>query len=97
MMVFINRFTLRGDAAEFERAFATTSEFFRKQPGFLGHRLVRSLDDPAAYTNIAEWTDRASLQRALREPEFEQHAQALRALAGSTPGFFEPRLTVAAG
>ncbi|MEU8891660.1 antibiotic biosynthesis monooxygenase family protein [Streptomyces sp. NPDC048442] len=88
MITFINRFTVTGPAAEFERVFDETSEFFAAQPGFLGHRLVRHTSDPAAYVNIADWQDDASFQQALRQPEFAPHRAALRELSTGEPNLY---------
>ncbi|MGW7416050.1 antibiotic biosynthesis monooxygenase family protein [Streptomyces sp. NPDC054863] len=88
MITFINRFTVTGPAAEFERVFDEASLFFTAQPGFLGHRLVRHTSDPAAYVNIAEWQDEASFQQALRQPGFGAHRAALRALSTSESNLY---------
>lgn len=90
MMVFINRFEVHGSAAEFERLFRETSEFFRRQPGFLSFRLVRSLDDESSYVNIAEWESADHLRRATALPEFAAHSAELRSIAVPTPGRYEP-------
>lgn len=88
MITFINRFTVTGPAAEFERAFDETSAFFSAQPGFVRHRLLRHADDPAAYVNVAEWEDRESFEAALRQPEFAGHRAALRALSTGEPNVY---------
>ncbi|WP_438486737.1 antibiotic biosynthesis monooxygenase family protein [Streptomyces sp. S186] len=88
MLTFINRFTVTGTAAEFERAFERTSAFFAAQPGFVRHRLLRHADDPKAYVNVAEWEDRASFRRALEQPGFAEHRDALRALATGEPHLY---------
>ncbi len=88
MIVFVNRFTVTGPQADFESAFAATSEFFRTQPGFLRHRLLKHADEPGAYVNVAEWEDRASFERALAQPEFAAHRAALRALGTGEPNLY---------
>ncbi|GAA3507464.1 antibiotic biosynthesis monooxygenase family protein [Streptomyces showdoensis] len=93
-VTFVNRFTVHGPAAEFEEVFARTSAFMARQPGFVRHSLLRELDDPAAYVNLAVWADRASFQRAVGRPEFAPHATALRALSRSENGLFAARLSV---
>lgn len=92
MITFINRFTVHGAPEEFERVFASTSEFMARQPGFLDHTLLRHLDDRAAYVNIACWSDEKSLRRAVTRPEFAPHAAALRVLSTSEPNLYSPRL-----
>ncbi|MFI1712119.1 antibiotic biosynthesis monooxygenase family protein [Streptomyces litmocidini] len=95
-VTFVNRFTVHGTAEEFEEVFARTSAFMARQPGFVRHSLLREVDDPVVYVNLAVWTDRASFRRAVRHPEFAPHAAALRALSRSANGLFTARLSVTA-
>ncbi|MCQ6556732.1 antibiotic biosynthesis monooxygenase [Streptomyces sp. C10-9-1] len=95
-VTFVNRFTVHGSTAEFEEVFAGTSAFMARQPGFVRHSLMREVDDPAGYVNLAVWTDRASFQEAVRRPEFVPHAAALRALSRSENGLYTARLSVTA-
>lgn len=95
-VTFVNRFTVLGTAEEFEEVFARTSAFMARQPGFVRHNLLREVDDPAGYVNLAVWTDQASFQRAVCHPEFAPHAAALRALSRSVNGLFTARLSVTA-
>jgi heme-degrading monooxygenase HmoA/uncharacterized protein YndB with AHSA1/START domain len=97
MLVFVNDFRVHGDCAAFEAAFSSTSDYFGQQPGFVGHRLVRSAADSRRYVNIAEWADRESFERALADPAFAPHARALRELAASEPKICEEVMNRAAG
>jgi heme-degrading monooxygenase HmoA len=83
VLVFVNQFTVHGNAKDFERAFQDSSEFMRQQPGFLRHRLVRFLQLSERYINIAEWQDAASFQQATEHPDFQSHVRELRELASS--------------
>lgn len=96
MVTFVNRFEVSGPAAEFERAFEATSDFFRAQPGFVSHRMLRHLERPGHYVNLAEWRDVDSFRKAVGHPGFEPHARTLRALATSDPGLYTPFLERAA-
>jgi heme-degrading monooxygenase HmoA len=80
---FVNGFHVRDDVEDFGAVFADASEFMRRRPGFLGHRLIRSSGD--AYVNIAEWRDLGSLLSAIRSDGFAEHARTLRAAAVSNP------------
>ncbi|WP_323183575.1 SDR family oxidoreductase [Streptomyces virginiae] len=93
-VTFVNTFTLSASPAEFEAAFARTSQYMARQPGFIEHTLVRHMKDPGRYVNIARWRDAGSLQRAVARPEFLEHAAALRALASSDPQLYTPLRTV---
>ncbi|MEU2117301.1 antibiotic biosynthesis monooxygenase family protein [Streptomyces sp. NPDC016459] len=95
-VTFVNRFTVHGAPEEFEEVFARTSAFMARQPGFVRHSLLREVDDPAGYVNLAVWTDRVSFRRAVGDPGFAPHAAALRALSRSENGLFTACLSVAA-
>jgi monooxygenase len=97
MLVLVNDFRVHGDASAFEVAFATTSDYFERQPGFIRHTLVRSTTEADRYINIAEWEGRGSFDQAVRNPMFADHAKALRALATSEPKLCEEVLTKVAG
>ncbi|HEY4021562.1 MAG TPA: antibiotic biosynthesis monooxygenase family protein [Pseudonocardiaceae bacterium] len=96
MMVFINRFEVHAPTAEFELLFRNTSEFLRHQPGFRRFRLVRSIEHPNRYVNIAEWDSAEALRQATAQPEFRAHADALRAVATTSPDMHEPVYEVTA-
>jgi heme-degrading monooxygenase HmoA/uncharacterized protein YndB with AHSA1/START domain len=87
-VTLLNSFTVSGSGEAFERAFHETSAYFAQQPGFIEHSLLKKLDEPGAYVNVARWTDQRSLRQAVARPEFQQHEAALRALAVSSPKLF---------
>jgi monooxygenase len=95
-VTFVNRFTVHGPTEEFEEVFAQTSAFMARQPGFVRHSLLRDVDHPDGYVNLAVWTDSDSFRRAVKHPEFAPHAAALRALSRSENALFAPRLSVTA-
>ncbi|MET8082269.1 antibiotic biosynthesis monooxygenase family protein [Streptomyces sp. NPDC005303] len=90
VITLINRFEVTGSVEEFERVFDSTSEFFAAQPGFVRHRLLRHVDEPGRYVNVADWEDEPSFRRALQQPEFGAHRTALRALSNSEPNLYTP-------
>lgn len=89
MVILLNRFTLHASGEDFERAFKESGELMRRQPGFINYRLVRSLDNPSVYTNIAQWEDRESHDRVVRSPEFAEHIKTLAAVARPGPELWE--------
>ncbi|MFI0982681.1 antibiotic biosynthesis monooxygenase family protein [Streptomyces sp. NPDC021093] len=89
MITFVNTFEVHGTVAEFEEAFEKTSGFFSARPGFLNHRLLRHVDRPAQYVNVAEWESREHFEQALKHPDFVPHAKALRALSTSSPNLYD--------
>ncbi|MBV2153189.1 antibiotic biosynthesis monooxygenase [Kitasatospora sp. SUK 42] len=92
-VTFVNRFTVHGPAEEFEEVFDRTSAFMARQPGFVRHTLLREVDDPAGYVNLAVWRDRDSFRRAVGHPDFVPHATALRSLSRSENGLYAARLS----
>ncbi|PRX51427.1 monooxygenase [Prauserella shujinwangii] len=93
VVIFVNRFTVHGPAEEFERAFARSAEFMRRQPGFLHYTLSREVGREDSYLNVAYWRDSDSLRAAARDPEFQEHVAALRALSSREHGIYAPRQT----
>jgi len=85
MVILVNKFTVTTDPAEFERIWAASSHFMRQQPGFINFRLVRSLQDPQVYINIAEWADAESHGRALQSDNFQAHISELANVAKPEP------------
>jgi deoxynogalonate / 12-deoxyaklanonic acid monooxygenase len=92
VVVFVNQFSVHGNAEDFERDFQPSSEFMCRQPGFLRHRLVRSTLSPRRYVNIVEWADAVSFRRATEHPDSASHARELRKLASSEPHLCVPVL-----
>jgi long-chain acyl-CoA synthetase len=85
MVTLVNKFTVTADTAEFERIWKASSEFMRQQPGFIRFRLVRSMQDPMVYINIADWADAESHRRVLGGQGFQAHLAELAAVAKPEP------------
>src|SRR2546430_409409 len=85
MVTMVNKFTVTADPAEFERIWTASSDFMRKQPGFISFRLMRSLQDPQVYINIAEWADAESHMRVLQTDDFRAHITELATVAKPEP------------
>ncbi|RDG36582.1 AMP-binding protein [Streptomyces corynorhini] len=90
MFTFINRFTVRGDAAEFEKRIGEITAHMSRQPGFRSHRLLRSAKDARLYVEIAEWDDARSHGRALRTETFQRAVREVQKLASADPAPFVP-------
>ena len=71
-----------GAGPELERAFAELEVFehSRRSGGFRGGRLLRPLEQEAAYAVIAEWEDAAAYQGWLDNPVREQLSARLESL-----------------
>lgn len=94
---FVNSFTLRTTPEEFEEAFVRTARFLERQPGFLAYTLVRHLEEPRSYVNIAYWTDVASFRAAVTQAEFRPHAEALRKISTSSSELYTERRSATVG
>ncbi|MDJ1136893.1 antibiotic biosynthesis monooxygenase family protein [Streptomyces iconiensis] len=89
-MTMINRLTVvEGKEEEFRRVVSDISAYMRAQPGFLGHRLHRSVNRPAVYVETAQWRDAESHRSAMRGEGFRQNVQRLAGLASAEPDIFE--------
>ncbi|MGA8117301.1 MAG: antibiotic biosynthesis monooxygenase family protein [Actinocatenispora sp.] len=97
MFTFINRFTVTGDAVEFERVLGTIGDHMRQQPGFRSARLYRSSRDPQVYVETAEWDDAAAHKKALDADGFRSMMGPLMKLASAEPGGFDLLVEHAAG
>ncbi|MFE6458621.1 antibiotic biosynthesis monooxygenase family protein [Streptomyces cinereoruber] len=93
---FVNSFTLRTSPEMFEEIFARTARFLEDRPGFLGYTLVRHVDEPDRYVNIARWSDPAAFRAAVTDAAFAPHAQALRAVSTSSSNLYVERRSVTA-
>ncbi len=71
MVTFINQLTVTGSVEEFEAISARLSDFMSAQPGYLSHRLLRSLRRPNVFVEIAEWQEAPAHQAAVRSDEFQ--------------------------
>ena len=95
MVILLNRLTVTGDPEKFESVFEQSSAYMRKQPGFLGHTLVKSLRDPGSYVNIANWEQATDHIRSVQNPEFMEHITALAEVSNSAPDLYSIVLDIA--
>ncbi len=90
MVTLVNQLTVTGDVSDFERVSASMSSFMSAQPGYLNHRLLRSLRQPEVFVEIAEWQDAASHMAAVRSDAFQGLVKELGGLvAKPAPGLYE--------
>jgi len=93
MVTLINYFTVQGDSAEFERVFEASSEFMVNQPGFISHRLVKSINKPGCYVNIALWESAEAHMNVVRSEGFARHLKELAEVATASPDLYSDVLT----
>jgi heme-degrading monooxygenase HmoA len=92
MVVFVNRLTLRGSHEDLMKIYEQVAEFFSRQPGLVRYQLIRAVDDPRVYFNIAEWTDAESFRRATRQEAFQTAVRVSEVSTGE-PHLCEPVLS----
>jgi long-chain acyl-CoA synthetase len=88
MATVINRLTVTGDSAEFEKIIGQITEYMSAQPGFVEHRLMRSLRRPEIYVEMARWSDADSHRAAMQGEGFRSRVRELSAVATAEPDVF---------
>jgi heme-degrading monooxygenase HmoA len=73
----INRFTVKGDVGEFERAFRAHSQFLRRQNAFDFLVTVQLLDQPNVYVNLGHWRSLRSFLEVVHDNAFLAQVQRL--------------------
>ncbi|MER6687599.1 antibiotic biosynthesis monooxygenase family protein [Streptomyces minutiscleroticus] len=89
MITVINRLTVHGDVPTFEQVLKGITAHMSGQPGFIGHRLYRSLRNPQVFIETAQWTDAASHRAAMQAEAFQEKVKDLGGLATPEPDLFE--------
>ncbi|MEV5374529.1 AMP-binding protein [Streptomyces nondiastaticus] len=84
-IVAITKFTVKAEAADFEKAFKEHAEFMRGRPGFQRAQMVRSARNPEVYVNVGYWQDSASYLAVLQSDEFKGHLGLFAQLADVEP------------
>jgi heme-degrading monooxygenase HmoA len=77
-----------GQEAEFERAFAEAQSIIASMPGYLGHRLLRCVEQQSRYLLLAEWETLEHHTEGFRgSPEYQRWRELLH-------HFYDPFPTV---
>jgi heme-degrading monooxygenase HmoA len=90
MFVIINKLTITGDEAEFERLLSEITGHMKSQPGFRNHSLFRSLKDPKVFIETGEWATREDHQKALSGGGFQERVGLLLKHASAEIEFCVP-------
>jgi long-chain acyl-CoA synthetase len=88
MATVVNRLTVTGDPAEFERIIGWITEYMSSCPGFIEHRLMRSLRRPEVYVEFARWENADAHRRAMEGEQFRARVGELSAVATADPDVF---------
>ena len=88
MITFINKLTVIGEAAEFERIAESITNYMRVQPGYIRSQMLRSLRNPSVYIELANWKDAESHRRAVQSDGFKAVVSALGPVAKVDPDLY---------
>jgi len=87
-VMLVNKLIVHGDPAEFEAISGSLTEYMCRQPGYLRFQLLRSLRQPQAYVEIAEWESAEQHRAAVTSPGFRERVQPLAAVASVEPDLY---------
>ena len=90
MVMFITKFTVKGDPEQFEKFFAEHAGFMSSQPGFVSFQLLKSAGEPNIYLNIGQWQTVEDQRRVTQSAEFRSHAGTMRELVDVEAGVYLP-------
>ncbi|GGZ81714.1 antibiotic biosynthesis monooxygenase family protein [Streptomyces echinoruber] len=91
MATLINELKVIGDVEDFERITAGITEYMRQQPGYISHRMLRSLRRPGVFVEIAEWERPEDHVRAVQSEGFRSRVQELAGVIEKpSPDLYEP-------
>ncbi|WP_248958977.1 AMP-binding protein [Sphaerisporangium perillae] len=72
VVTIINKLTVTGDPVEFEQLLGKITSYMKSRPGFVSHRLYRSLKNSNVFVETGEWEDMASHQQAMMGSGFQE-------------------------
>ena len=91
MATLINELKVIGSTEDFERSTAEITDYMRRQPGYISHRMLRSLRRPGVFVEIAEWDKPEDHLRAVQSEGFRTRVQQLAGVIEKpTPDMYEP-------
>jgi heme-degrading monooxygenase HmoA len=71
-VILLNKFTVKPeDVDEFLKAFADTTEIFKRQPGFISAQLHRGIGKSSTFFNYVVWESVKDFKQAFNRPEFQ--------------------------
>ncbi|WP_020497312.1 antibiotic biosynthesis monooxygenase family protein [Sciscionella marina] len=90
MVTLVNKLTVHGDIAEFEKVSEELTRYMEKQPGYVRYALLRSINKPEVFVEIAWWITAEAHQNAIKSAGFQDLVQRLVALASVEPDMYSP-------
>lgn len=89
MVTFVNKLTVHGDHDTFLTVRARLTAYMAAQPGYLGHRSLRQVGEPAVHLEIAEWESAEAHRAAVRSEDFGRLVAGLKPLVTAEPALYE--------
>ncbi len=90
MATLINELKVIGSIEDFERVTAEITEYMRQQPGYVSHKLLKSLRRDNVFVEIAEWEKPENHVAAVTSEGFRSRVQALAGIIEKpTPDIYE--------
>lgn len=90
MAMLINELKVIGATEDFERITAGITAYMREQPGYIGHKMLRSLRRPGVFVEIAEWEKPEDHVRAVTSEGFRSRVKELAGVIEKpTPDLYE--------
>ena len=70
-VILLNKFTVKTeDVDQFLKVFATTTEMFKQQPGFISAQLHRGIGGSSTFFNYVVWESAENFKQAFSRPGF---------------------------
>jgi heme-degrading monooxygenase HmoA len=70
-VILLNKFTVKTeDVDQFLKVFATTTEMFKRQPGFISAQLHRGIGGSSTFFNYVIWESAEHFKQSFSRPEF---------------------------
>jgi len=70
-VILVNKFTVKlEDIDQFLKLFATTTEMFKQQPGFISAQLHRGIGGSGTFFNYVVWESAEHFKQAFNKPQF---------------------------
>ena len=70
-VILLNKFTVSpGNVDQFLKVFTATTEFFKKQPGFISAQLHQGIGGSNTFFNYVVWESAEHFKQAFNNPEF---------------------------
>ena len=70
-VILLNKFTVKTkDVDQFLKVFATTTEMFKRQPGFISAQLHRGIGGSSTFFNYVVWESAEHFKQAFSRSEF---------------------------